>query len=105
MEEIDAPACAAVRGAALTSLLAALPGVTAVRGLGLLLAAELDPDVLDGRTGADVARACLDAGLVVNGITPTALRLAPPLTVTDDELAEGVAILGAVLSEDREAIA
>ena len=76
MEEIDAPACAAVRGAALTSLLAALPGVTAVRGLGLLLAAELDPDVLDGRTGADVARACLDAGLVVNGITPTALRLA-----------------------------
>ena len=105
MEEIDAPACAAVRGAALTSLLAALPGVTAVRGLGLLLAAELDPDVLDGRTGADVARACLDAGLVVNGITPTALRLAPPLTVTDDELVEGVAILGAVLSEDREAIA
>ena len=105
MEEIDAPACAAVRGAALTSLLAALPGVTAVRGLGLLLAAELDPDVLDGRTGADVARACLDAGLVVNGITPTALRLVPPLTVTDDELAEGVAILGAVLSGDREAIA
>jgi acetylornithine/N-succinyldiaminopimelate aminotransferase len=105
MEEIDAPACAAVRGAALTSLLAALPGVTAVRGLGLLLAAELDPDVLDGRTGADVARACLDAGLVVNGITPTALRLAPPLTVTDDELVEGVAILGAVLSGDREAIA
>ena len=105
MEEIDAPACAAVRGAALTSLLAALPGVTAVRGLGLLLAAELDPDVLDGRSGADVARACLDAGLVVNGITPTALRLAPPLTVTDDELVEGVAILGAVLSEDREAIA
>ena len=105
MEEIDAPACAAVKGSALTSLLAALPGVTAVRVLGLLLAAELDPDVLDGRTGADVARACLDAGLVVNGITPTALRLAPPLTVTDDELVEGVAILGAVLSEDREAIA
>ena len=105
MEEIDAPACAAVKGAALTSLLAALPGVTAVRGLGLLLAAELDPDVLDGRSGADVARACLGAGLVVNGITPTALRLAPPLTVTDDELAEGVAILGAVLSGDREAIA
>ena len=105
MEEIDAPACAAGKGAALTSLLAALPGVTAVRGLGLLLAAELDPDVLDGRSGADVARACLDAGLVVNGITPTALRLAPPLTVTDDELVEGVAILGAVLSEDREAIA
>jgi predicted acetylornithine/succinylornithine family transaminase len=105
MEEIDAPACAAAKGEVLTVLLEALPGVIGVRGLGLLLAAELDPDVLDGRTGPDVARACLDVGLVVNGVTSTALRLAPPLTVTDDELAEGVAILGSVLAGDGEAIA
>ena len=52
-----------------------------------------------------MARACLDAGLVVNGVTPTALRLAPPLTVTDDELAEGVAILGDVLAGDAEVAA
>ena len=99
MEEIDAPACAAARGATLTGLLEALPGVSGVRGLGLLLAAELDPTALDDQKAADVARACLEAGLVVNGVTPTALRLAPPLTVTDDELAEGVAILGDVLAQ------
>ncbi len=105
MEEIDAPACAAARGATLTGLLEALPGVTGVRGLGLLLAAELDPTALGDQKAADVARACLDAGLVVNGVTPTALRLAPPLTVTDDELAEGVAILGDVLAGDAEVAA
>ena len=98
LEEIDAPNLATERGAELTGLLEALDGVTSVRGLGLLLAAELDPDVLGGRTGPELARACLDAGLVVNGVTPTALRLAPPLTVSSDELAEGVSILSNVLA-------
>ncbi len=98
LEELDAPALATARGAELTALLEALDGVTTVRGLGLLLAAELDPAVLDGRTGPEVARACLDAGLVVNGVTPTALRLAPPLTASSDELAEGVSILAGVLA-------
>ena len=37
--------------------------------------------------------ACLDAGLVVNAVTPTALRFAPSLLVTDDEIDEAVAIL------------
>ena len=47
------------------------------------------------------------AGLLIGkgGLYGNVLRIAPPLTVTDDELVEGVAILGAVLSEDREAIA
>jgi 4-aminobutyrate aminotransferase-like enzyme len=49
----------------------------------------------------DVATQCLDAGLVLNGITNTALRLAPPLTVSEAELDEGVAILGGVLAGDR----
>ena len=47
-----------------------------------------------------MARACLDAGLVVNGVTPTALRLAPPFTVSSDELAEGVEILTDVMAAD-----
>jgi len=99
MEEIDAPRLARQRGAELTALLEALPAVASVRGLGLLLGAELDPGELGGRTAGDVARACLDAGLVVNGVTPTALRLAPPMTVTNDELVEGVAILAGVLAD------
>jgi 4-aminobutyrate aminotransferase-like enzyme len=36
---------------------------------------------------------------VLNGITDTALRLAPPLTVSEAEIDEGVGILAAVLSE------
>ena len=99
MEEIDAPRLARETGAALRSALEATPGVAAVRGLGMLLAAELTPEGLAGRTGPQVAAACLDAGLVVNGITPTALRLAPPLTLSSEHLDEGVAILASVLGE------
>ena len=100
MEEIDAPRLARERGAELTALLESVPGVAGVRGLGLLLAAALQPEVLAGRTAPDVARACLDAGLVVNGVTPTALRLAPPFTVSSDELAEGVELLAGVMAAD-----
>ena len=98
MEEIDAPRLARERGVELTGLLGGLPGISSVRGQGLLLGAELAPGVLAGRTAPQVARACLDAGLVVNGITPTALRMAPPLTVSSAELVEGTEILGEVLA-------
>jgi predicted acetylornithine/succinylornithine family transaminase len=93
MEAEDAPGRAARAGTTLTAQLDAVPGVARVRGVGLLLAAELVP----GLDAAAVARACLDAGLVVNAVTPTALRLAPSLLVTDDELDEATTILRAVL--------
>lgn len=95
MEAIDAPALAARQGERLAAALADLPGIASVRGLGLLVAAELDP----GIASAEVARACLAAGLIVNAVTPTALRFAPPLTVTDDEVDAAVAILAGVLAE------
>ena len=94
MEDEDVPARADRAGARLTAGLAELPGVTSVRGMGLLLAAELGPP-LDAR---EVAAAALDAGLVVNPVTRTAIRLAPSLLVTDDELDEALAILEKVLS-------
>lgn len=93
MEAEDAPGRAAVAGARLTERLLALDAVTDVRGLGLLLAAELD-----GRDARQVAADCLAAGLVVNGVTPTALRFAPPLLVSDGELDEAVTILSEVLA-------
>jgi acetylornithine/succinyldiaminopimelate/putrescine aminotransferase len=98
MQDIDAPALAAKRSEQLTAKLRALPAVVDVRGLGLLLGVELDPAVLADRSAKDIANACLDAGLVLNGITQTALRLAPPITITDAELDEGIAILAAVLA-------
>jgi predicted acetylornithine/succinylornithine family transaminase len=93
MIAIDAPARATRAGERLTTALAALPQVHAVRGPGLLIAAEL----VEGLDAAAVTRGCLDAGLVVNAVTPTALRLAPPLTVSDDEIDEAVALLASVL--------
>ena len=98
MEEIDAPRLARERGVELTGLLEGLSGISSVRGQGLLLGAELAPGVLAERTAPQVALACLDAGLVVNGITPTALRMAPPLPVSSAELVEGTEILGEVLA-------
>jgi acetylornithine/succinyldiaminopimelate/putrescine aminotransferase len=71
-----------------------LDGVADVRGMGLLIAAQLDK----GRDARQVAADCLAAGLVVNAVTPTALRFAPPFTVTDSEIDEAVAILGKVLA-------
>jgi predicted acetylornithine/succinylornithine family transaminase len=97
MCEIDAPALSAEKGARLAQALRALPGVATVRGLGLLLGAELSAEVLDGRAAKDVANACLDAGLVVNGVTSTAIRFAPPLNISDAHLQEGIDIFAGVL--------
>lgn len=71
-----------------------VPGIAEVRGMGLLVAAEL----AGGRASSDIAAAALDAGLVVNPVTPTALRLAPSLLVTDEEIDEAVAILAKILA-------
>jgi acetylornithine/succinyldiaminopimelate/putrescine aminotransferase len=93
MESEDAPERAERAGARLAAGLGALPGVASVRGWGLLLAAELVPPL----ESANVATACLEAGLVVNNVTPTALRFEPPLLVTDDEVDAAVAIVADVL--------
>ena len=100
MIEIDAPACATAAGDRLRRGLEALPGVTGVRGLGLLLAAELDPAL--GRSAGEVAAGCLASGLVVNAVTSTAVRFAPPLVVTDAEIDEAVARFAAVLASPAE---
>jgi predicted acetylornithine/succinylornithine family transaminase len=95
MEAEDVPARAARAGDRLTAALRGLPQVVDVRGPGLLVAAELAP----GIDAAVVARACLEGGLVLNAVTPTSLRFAPSLLVSDDEIAEAVGILGGVLGE------
>jgi predicted acetylornithine/succinylornithine family transaminase len=94
MQRLDVPTLAEKAGARLTSALEALPGVVGVRGLGLLIAAQL----ADGLDAKVVATAALERGLVINAVTPTALRLAPPLTVSDAEIDRAVAILGEVLA-------
>ncbi|CAN5784350.1 acetylornithine transaminase [soil metagenome] len=95
MEAEDAPARAQRAGARLTAALAADPRVAEVRGLGLLVAAQL----VDGLDARAVAAAALQRGLVVNAVTPSALRLAPSLLVTDDEIAEATEILSAAYDD------
>jgi len=92
MQEEDVPSRARAAGSRLRKGLEAIPSVAEVRGLGLLLAARLDS--ADAKAAA--ARA-LDAGLVVNPVSPTALRFAPSLLVTDDEIDEALSIVGEVL--------
>lgn len=92
MEAEDVPRLAEEKGTRLRSSLERLPGVRGVRGMGLLLAAELASE-----TAGSVASRALDAGLVVNAVTPRAVRLAPPLLVSDEEIEQAVAILHEVL--------
>ncbi|MGZ4736227.1 MAG: acetylornithine transaminase [Acidimicrobiia bacterium] len=94
MEREEVPRRATQAGMRLTKALQRLAGVSDVRGAGLLLAIELVPGVEAG----EVARACLDRGLVVNAVTPTALRVAPSLLVSDAEIDRAVAILQEVLA-------
>jgi predicted acetylornithine/succinylornithine family transaminase len=95
------PARAERSGFILQEALRELPQVDEVRGLGLLLAAQLAPG-LDARA---VAAAALDQGLVVNAVTPSALRLAPSLLVSEEEITEAVAILADVLATHETATA
>jgi len=57
------------------------PLVSGVRGRGLLRAVALTAPV-----AAQVAALARDAGFIVNPVAPDALRLAPPLVVTLDQL-------------------
>lgn len=74
-----------------------LPVVTGVRGLGLLLGIALDPSLIpvpEGKTPAlVVAGRLMEAGLLVPPAGPNAIRLLPPLNVTDAEVDEALGIL------------
>ena len=93
MIDMNAPEVVMQKGAELTAKLQTIGGVVNVRGRGLLLAAELSPEL----NAKKVASQLLDKGLVVNGVTSHALRLAPPFTVSSEEIDEAIAIMKTVL--------
>jgi acetylornithine/N-succinyldiaminopimelate aminotransferase len=80
------------RGGQLASRLERLPGAVEVRGAGLLLGLEID------RVARDVIASCLEKGVLVGSAGERVLRLTPALTITDDELAEGLTVLEEVLA-------
>jgi acetylornithine aminotransferase len=93
MEREDVPGRAAVTGEYLASGLARLPGVSSVRGAGLLRAA-----VLAHPFASALAAEALRDGLVVNAPRPDVLRLAPSLLVTTEEVDQALAILRRILT-------
>lgn len=64
-----------------------------VRGEGLLMAL-----VLSRPASAHVAAAALEAGFVVNAVAPDAIRLAPPLVLTEEQAASFTTALPGVLA-------
>jgi len=58
-----------------------VPGIIEVRGMGLMLAVELE-----GMDAGKVVEECLERGYVVNNIGQSILRFLPPLTVSTREV-------------------
>ncbi|HEY5287126.1 MAG TPA: acetylornithine/succinylornithine family transaminase [Solirubrobacteraceae bacterium] len=91
----DAALLARVRqaGAFLQARLGELPHVISVRGVGLMLACELDSSAPE-----TMSRALLEERLIVNATGPTTIRLLPPLNASDEELKDSLARLARALA-------
>jgi acetylornithine/N-succinyldiaminopimelate aminotransferase len=96
MEEEKLPERAARLGAELKAEFQSwqqeLTIIEEVRGWGLLLALELSIPA------QPVMRACLEQGLIINAVSPTALRLLPPLNISKADLDRGLTILKQALA-------
>jgi acetylornithine/succinyldiaminopimelate/putrescine aminotransferase len=75
----------------------AIPGVASIRGEGLLIGVQLE----EGVDAPAVYARMLEHGIICNAVNPTTIRLAPPLTVSEAELAEAAGALRTVLEEDQ----
>ncbi|WP_240159909.1 aspartate aminotransferase family protein [Paenibacillus aceris] len=69
-------------------------GLAHIRGKGLLLAFDLPEP-----RGAELAVACLDAGLLINSSSPITIRLMPALIVTKAEIDEMMTLLCSVMDQ------
>jgi len=86
----------AVSGEYLKSQLAKIPGVTQVRGRGLLLGI-----VLEANIAAAVAAKAATNGLLVNAPSKNVIRIAPALIVSKSEIREFIKLFGKSLDEVR----
>ena len=102
--ETDLPAQVAKKGEIverrLNSLLDRCGNVAAVRGKGLMWAVQFTSDI-----GERITNAALANGLILNNVRPNAVRIVPPLTVTEEELEQGLAILEHVIEQDASGAA
>jgi acetylornithine/N-succinyldiaminopimelate aminotransferase len=73
---------------------ASIPGVSAVRGAGLLIGVELEGDAAGAVVGALAAR-----GFLVTEAGPSVVRISPPLTVTAAEVGRFLEAFPAAVAE------
>lgn len=85
---------AVLRGQQLRDGIAALgsPAIAEVRGQGLLIGIGLVEPI-----AKELSAAALERGLIVNAANESSIRLAPPLIVGDEEIAEFLRLFSAVL--------
>ena len=84
------------QGAELMQELALVPGVSEVRGAGLLLGIELTT-----AKASDIATALRDAGVLVNAANATTIRIAPALIVTDAQIKKFISIFKKVMNDAK----
>ena len=84
------------KGSYLRKELEKLPGVTGVRGMGLMLGAGLR----DGLQAGALVGKMLEAGVLCLTAGHNTIRLLPPLTITKQELDAGLAAMAAVLEAE-----
>jgi len=75
--------------------LSAVPGVSEVRGRGLLLGIELTVPI-----AKKVASSMLEAGVIVNAANDKTIRIAPPLIVTAPQIEKFIFIFKKVMEEE-----
>jgi acetylornithine aminotransferase len=85
-------------GEHIRTALAAVDGVTEVRGEGLLIGFDLDADVAPAAVTAG-----LDAGFIINSPGPRTIRLAPPLILTEEQADRFLAALPVILQTAKDA--
>lgn len=96
IEKDDLVANAAQRGVELRTAIARIdsPLIVELRGRGLLIGIGLA-----GPIAAEVVALALEHGLIVNAPNDSTVRLAPPLIIGDDEIAEFIKTFSTVLNE------
>ena len=77
----------------LNKLKSKYPFITAVRGRGLLAAIEFNKDM-----ALPIKMTCIENGLMVNDVKPNAIRIMPPLTISNQEIDEALSILDKVFA-------
>ena len=83
-------------GVELMAELALIDGVKSVRGAGLLIGIEFSTPI-----AKQVTLACQKAGVLVNGNSETVIRIAPPLIVTDRQIASFIKIFASSVEKAR----